>query len=299
MADASSCKSKSLNQHVVDGVLLRQLSPEQWEYLKTYPLKRDDVFVAGFPKSGTTWTQQIVRMLRNRGQDDGKLLDQAVPWLEALYFRELSDLFGYDETMETLLPSPRSFKSHLPYSLYPGGLPHTTQAKYVYVARNPKDVCVSYWIQENRVTFRPTPTPWEEFLPNFLAGMYLYGSSFDHVLGWWKYKDEKNILFIKYENMKNDPFQSVRTIAEFIGIENITSELIDNVCKKSTFSSMKQDPTTNYSWEIGKVFKNEGAFIRKGVIGDWKNYFSEEQNASFDQVYWKKIEGSGLNFDFE
>lgn len=29
-----------------------------------------------------------------------------------------------------------------------------------------------------------------------------YGSWFDHVLSWWKHKDDPNILFLKYEEIK-------------------------------------------------------------------------------------------------
>ena len=99
--------------------------------------------------------------------------------------------------------------------------------------------------------------------------------------------------------MKKDLSQSVCTISHFIGMESATSELIDEVVKKSSFSSMRQDPSTNYSWRIGKVFTAEGEFFRKGVVGDWKKYFNTEQNVSFDKIYREKMEGSGLDFDYE
>ena len=39
--------------------------------------------VVTYPKCGTTWTQQIVRLLRNNGVQDDVRIDAAVPWLEA------------------------------------------------------------------------------------------------------------------------------------------------------------------------------------------------------------------------
>ncbi|MBF0398026.1 MAG: sulfotransferase domain-containing protein, partial [Desulfobacterales bacterium] len=39
--------------------------------------------------------------------------------------------------------------------------------------------------------------------------------------------------------------------------------------------------------------------LRKGMSGDWKNYFTLEQNSIFDEIYNKKMTGTGLNFDFE
>ena len=48
--------------------------------LKLYP---DDVWIATYPKSGTTWVQQIVRLIRNGGRPDDVKISVAVPWPEA------------------------------------------------------------------------------------------------------------------------------------------------------------------------------------------------------------------------
>ena len=39
--------------------------------------------------------------------------------------------------------------------------------------------------------------------------------------------------------------------------------------------------------------------MRKGCVGDWKNYFSKEQSDFIDQKYKTYFEGSGLSVDFE
>lgn len=90
---------------------------------------------------------QIVKLLRTGGKTDGVIIDHSIPWLEVLdseYGRTLHhlspDIVGSSDAL-----SPRAFKSHSPYDLVTGGLPHTTIAKYIYVMRNPRDVYVSYW----------------------------------------------------------------------------------------------------------------------------------------------------------
>ena len=70
------------------------------------------------------------------------------------------------------LPSPRLMKSHLSYSTIPKGADKETQCKYIYIARNPKDVAVSYWhFQENMKRLGSGYNgPWEFFLNLFLDG---------------------------------------------------------------------------------------------------------------------------------
>ena len=39
--------------------------------------------------------------------------------------------------------------------------------------------------------------------------------------------------------------------------------------------------------------------LRKGMIGDWKNYFTPEQNKMFENEVMNKLMRTGLEFDFE
>ena len=57
-----------------------------------------------------------------------------------------------------------------------------------------------------------------------------------------------------------------------------------------------------YSWKIGpdKLLTKPGsAFIRKGEVGNWKQYFSDEQSKLFDDMFSEKLGDSGLTFQFE
>lgn len=38
--------------------------------------------------------------------------------------------------------------------------------------------------------------------------------------------------------------------------------------------------------------------LRKGEIGDWKNYFTSDLNEKFENEVMNKIKGTGLVFDF-
>ena len=43
--------------------------------------------------------------------------------------------------------------------------------------------------------------------------------------------------------------------------------------------------------------KKDGYRFRKGKVGQWKNYFAEEQNELFDTVFNGKMRGTGLDFE--
>ena len=83
---------------------------------------------------------------------------------------------------------------------------------------------------------------------------------------------------------------------------SLDDAMIDKITRQSTFDSMKDDPlaTVDSLPSIQKaISSNATPFIRKGVIGDWKNHFSDEQSAKFDAEYTKRMSGTGLVFDFE
>ena len=284
-----------------NGILVPRLSPERWEELKRFPLRPDDVFIVTFPKSGTTWMQQIVKLLRTGGQPDGVKLDRSIPWLEVLD-SDFGKMLGYTPDMADTsdVLSPRAFKSHLTYDLVPGGFPHTTPAKYIYVMRNPKEVCVSLWYHYNMILNRKKVS-WEEHVAIMLSKEPPFAGWFEHILGWWRHNDSPNILFIKYEDMKRDPLTTVRSVASFIGIEEATDELLQKVIQHSSFASMKKDATTNHDWMVGegKVFSQENNFIRKGEIGGWREHFTEEQSKRYDEIFGKRMSGIDITFQFD
>ena len=251
-------------------------------------IRPDDVFVATYPKSGTTWTQQIVKLIANNGVETGINIDVFAPWHEHMSLEEMD-----------AMPSPRVFKSHLPYQLMPGGGdPANTKAKYIYVIRNPKDVAVSKY---NRVlTSTPqqhVPASWNDFFIQFMEGNVTCGPFYDHFLGWWAHRDAPNILILTYEQMKRNPRTAVTSIASFLGY-SLTDEVIDKIVIDSSFDKMKNNEHCNMKYVDFMSISEGSDFLRKGVIGDWRNVFTSEQSAMMDALVEEKMKASGLVFDY-
>ncbi|XP_066288952.1 sulfotransferase 1B1-like [Branchiostoma lanceolatum] len=106
-------------------------------------------------------------------------------------------------------------------------------------------------------------------------------------------KDDPHLLFVKYEDMKKDFPSSVKTIAAFLEKE-LTDDHLARVLTSCSLESMRKslaESDESDAWRQN--------IVRKGVIGDWKNHFSAEESAKFDQRYRERMTGSGLEFEFE
>ncbi|XP_077969907.1 sulfotransferase 1E1-like [Styela clava] len=133
------------------------------------------------------------------------------------------------------------------------------------------------------------------------SGNIRFGSWFPHVLKYWEkfQTDKERIYFTTYEAMKKDMKKEIVAVANFLGKKQ-TNEQIDIISNLCTFDSMSKDKGTNYSHSknLGMDFK-KSKVMRKGEVGDWKNYFTINENAAFDELYEEKIKDSGLDIPFE
>ena len=106
--------------------------------------------------------------------------------------------------------------------------------------------------------------------------------------------DSPNILFLKFEDMKKDRRDTVTKVAKFMGCA-LGPGALDSIVGLTGFDKMKKADS-----KTGK-HRRPGALphLRKGIVGDWRNYFSTEQSARMDAEYRKRLDGTGLNFQFD
>ncbi|KAM9817080.1 sulfotransferase family 5A, member 1 [Neosynchiropus ocellatus] len=258
-----------------------------------FPFQDSDVIIVSYPKSGTTWMQQIVTLILNRGDPQ---VSQTVPnwarapWLEHHYCAAV---------LESSPAKPRVITSHLPHHLL-GPVLQGSNARVIYVSRNPKDVAASFYHFHKVARFLPDVGSFQDFLVQFLDGKLHFGSWFDHVNGWTsQVATMSNLLHITYEDMSRDLQGAIKKVSSFLQ-RPLLEEEVSNCVTHSHFSSMKDNKMINYTLIDEEIMDHKkGCFMRKGEVGDWKNLFTGDQNQHFDIVMKSKMEGCSLEFIWE
>ncbi|XP_023231878.1 estrogen sulfotransferase, testis isoform-like [Centruroides sculpturatus] len=294
----------------VKGVPMPKAFPEKAvRSALNYKAKPGEIYIVTYPKCGTTWMHNIVLLILRKGKVSEDPLDffLGCPFLE---------MMGADYVEES---KAKVMKTHIPYY----AIPYSDEAKYIYVARNPKDCCVSYYYHMKLLLPKDIDLNFDKFFDGFLEGSIGYGHYFDHLLEWYQHRNDKNVHFVTYENLKKDIRGEIMKIAKFIGEEYEKSILedptvLENIVYYSSFEYMKKD--TNRVMELflngDEIFKNRdlpdalvemmkstsenrenrgsGNFVRKGIVGDWKNHFNENQIKLLDEKTAEKTKNSDV-----
>ncbi|KAI5676484.1 hypothetical protein M9H77_07434 [Catharanthus roseus] len=254
-----------------------------------------DVLICSAPKTGFTWLKSLCFAISTRNNFDeftsplhNYLPHDIIPCLELD--------FDQDNNQQIYYPL---LSTHLPYISLPETIKLSTNCKIVYICRDPKDTFASLWHFMNKIGINQ---PTDICFQRFCDGKTGWGPYWDHVLGYWEASIEmpEKILFLKYEDLKNDTMFHVRKIAEFIGkpfaIEEETEGLVEKITKFCSFENMSnlEVNKSNEQRRIGPYEINNSAFFRNGNVGDWKNLLTVEMIEKIDEITGKKMTASGL-----
>jgi hypothetical protein len=91
-----------------------------------------------------------------------------------------------------------------------------------------------------------------------------WGTWTDHVLGWWRWSTEqRNVLFVYFEEMKKDLPGIVRVVANFLGVSPLTDEEVQRVADKSSFRYM-QDHQTSFEMQPPHILQAKARLFVSG-----------------------------------
>ena len=273
---------------------------------KNWKVRPDDVYVLTFVKNGTTWTQELVWLLQNDcnfEQAKTISLDKRFPFMEfpvLLDFnKELLPPFLQGDILKTVedMPSPRFMKSHLRLCLLPDDL--IEKSKVVICLRNPKDTVVSYYYHEKLIRGYGYSGDFPTYFDLFMDNLVIYSPYFEYVKEAWELRNHPNVCLLLFEDMKRDLATSVKKVAKFLGKE-VPEEKVKVLVDHLSFKKMKNNPAVNKEEaKAMNFFSADGHFMRKGEVGDWKNYFTDEMNKRMDEAIDKNFKPIGLEFQYE
>ena len=272
-------KTREFHNHHFDSTI--------WNDFRFRP---DDIVIATYAKSGTTWMQQMVGQMLF-GPDPELPVAQMSPWLDLRVPPKAVKLSEAEAQAHR-----RFLKTHLPVD----ALVFSPQARYVYIGRDGRDVV---WSMYNHHTganaawyaaLNDTPgrvgppigLPAPDVRRYFHEWMAHDGHPFwpfwENVRSWWAVRHLPNVLMVHFADLKRDLPGQMRRIARFLDIEVDAADwpAIEEYC---SFGWMKANAVR--STPLGGAFWDGGAdtFIHKGVNGRWTEVLSAAESADYER----------------
>ena len=221
----------------------------------------NDVVVSSYFKSGTNWMLQITTQIAWRGCAQFAHVHDIVPWPEFRVRRpfavNLNDIDPAD------IPTGlRVIKTHLA----PGAVPFNRQARYICVVRDPRAVFESSYSFMRHVSMGPLMPSVARWLDLYLSDAAPFSPWPDFTAACWALRDEPNVLFVTYEQLKQDRPGSIDRIAGFMGV-TLSEDERKAVIEQTSFAHMKQighkfDPVgVEPPWATP-----QGSMMRKGAV---------------------------------
>ena len=247
---------------------------------------------------GHTWMIEIISLIINKGDRDNDMMKEDIFRRAKFMEQKLPDAPAAIDILAKTAP-PRLIKTHQHACIFEEGLT-AGRAKFIVVMRNPKDCLLSYYHFYCAIKVAgPFPGTWDDFFELFKAKGLLFGDWLEYNLGWWQERHRDNVLIIKYEDLKRNPRSCILRCASFCG-QNLSEEIVQKITEATSFEVMKENPLANMSG-IPKVLYDysKQPFMRKGIVGDWKTVFKQEQSDYIDEYYTTPAAREGLNFHFE
>ena len=241
--------------------LLFRLRRAHWQ--RTNQGRPDDVYLVTYPKSGTTWLQNILYQITSEGSMDIHHISKVVPPLETRYV-----LPGHSADN---LPSPRLFKTHFAYDRIPRG----KKARYIYADRNGLDVAVSYF--HHYQAQKRYKGDLNRFFQLFIKGDVAYGSWFQHVREWRENKNGLNVLYVSYEDLLADLEGNIYKIAEFCNFP-IDGSKMPRILEQCSFAFMKANEE---KFDLSLEGAATTPYIDPKEIGHGASAMSQEQRVMF------------------
>lgn len=228
-------------------------------------ISRDYYYITSYPKSGNTWVRFLIAHVL-AGQEGTLAFRKIGEFVPDSHRKQDREFIEHPESLFNRL-STKFVKTHAAYS------PEFMKA--IYIVRDGRDVVTSlyYWLNARKDK--------QVLLSDIIRGNIGYGLWSEHVRGWVDGRCQKKLI-IRYEDLLEDSGKCLRNILRFADLECEEQRIIQAV-ENSSFESMQRSERDYGLFDGSKEVSKVMPFVRKGVTGDWKHLFAEEDT----KLFWK------------
>ncbi len=263
----------------------RKIRLERWlrgrsEYRK---LRRDDVVVAAFGKSGRTWLRVLLSRVYflTHGVSENPLFSFGGWWRRDP--TRPSIFFTHDNYIQDYTGNKDSKADYF-------------DRRVLLMIRDPRDVTVSQYFQwkyrmkrkKTRLNHYP-PKGTEVSVYDFLMdSRYGLVRCIDFLNLWARDADKiPDLLIVRYEDLRNEPAKILSGIVAFLGTD-ATPEVIEQAIEHASVENMRKRESANTSIFAGGRMKpgdpgNADSYkVRRAKVGGYRDYFSDEEISRID-----------------
>lgn len=241
------------------------------------------VLVVGQPKTGNHLCMSMLDMLGcDRAEEIGD-----PNGINTQPFEDQPNIEAYAR-MEQKMEDARKY-TILPHAhIQAQYFPTTFHGKIIHVTRDPRAVAVSgYPFFGSIPHWRPYFDVWgfanvNDWARHDVEGHFYNGDIDDYDAQWRKIAKERNydILFITFEDIVSNKEETIRKVAQFLGIADYKmSDVVNGMSLAATVARRQA------KFDAAGVDFRERRCYRTGQIGSWREELSDEMKAAYRAKY--------------
>jgi hypothetical protein len=221
-------------------------------------LRPNDLFIASYPRSGTTWLRFLLYELLTGDPAEFVLVNESIPYV------------GKHRGAPELLPwGGRVIQSHETF------LRGVTSA--LYVVRDPRSVVLSeYQWQLRTGLFEGS---FGSFFDEFISGRANPYGRWDHHVDTWTTSElaaEGRLHIVRFIDLRTDAAAELTRILDFLGVQRSAS-FVERVVAHNRLEEMRRKEERAPEGALGTEARSDIRFVQSGSTSAWRSELSPDQ----------------------
>lgn len=243
-------------------------------FINSIAIRNDSVLLVEYPKSGGTWLGQLISAYLDIPFPRNQLPSLKRSLYHSHYLPKYNIL--RNKNILYLIRDGRDAMISLYYHQLIWNEKNKLNPKDVHYHRSKVPFDDYDNIEANlaafiKYTFENKPSKWQQF--TYMGNWAEYNNK-------WVQVKHNNLFMIKYEDLLTQPLPILKNLLESVFNLNVDAERLNQIINQFSFENQTKR---------NKGEEKKSSFLRKGISGDWKNYFGTKEKELF-----KKYAGDTL-----